>query len=68
MKKLDVPMVQNENGDVGIVINHTKHKDYVHVIEIGEDKIAGITKSWRTDSVTPWEGNVIISNHKKRII
>jgi len=67
MKKLDVPLVMNDYGQIGMVINHTKDKNYIHVI-IMSDKLSGTTVSWRREDVKPWNGNIVISNHQNRIL
>jgi hypothetical protein len=68
MKKLDVPIVQHEDGRVGLVINHTKDKNYLHVVELGDDKLSSTTQSWMLRDVKPWDEDIIISNRKKRIL
>jgi hypothetical protein len=68
MKKLDVPLVMNEYGQIGMVINHTKDRNYLEVIVIKSDKLSGHTVNWRIEDIKPWNGNVIISNHQNRIL
>lgn len=65
--KIDTPLVQHEDGRIGMVINHTKVCDYLHVIEF-KDKPTSTMLSWRTDEVKPWDGEINITNQQKRLL